>query len=63
VKILSAAGEGDALLLEMECAAGLTLNINPTLYLDAFLAAYGLKPGITYVRRTAVLMKNGENFF
>ena len=63
VKILSAAGEGNSLLLEMECAAGLTLNINPTLYLDAFLAAYELKPRITHVLRTAVLMKNGESFY
>jgi len=62
VKILSASGEGDSLLLEMECAAGLTLNINPTLYLDAFLAAYDLTPRITHVLRTAILMKNGEKF-
>lgn len=62
VKILSASGEGDELLLEMECAAGLTLNINPTLYLDAFLTAYALVPRVTHVLRTAVLMKNGTAF-
>ena len=62
VKILSASQEEDSLVLEMETAAGLALNVNPTLYLDAFLDTCKLTPRVVRVMRTAILMKDGERF-
>ena len=48
--------------LELETAAGIVNNVNPTLFLDAFAAFSGLTPSLVRVTRTQVLMENGEPF-
>lgn len=46
----------------MRAAAGNTLNLNPTLLLDAFAAEEGVRADWMRVVRTAVLDQDGNPF-
>jgi radical SAM-linked protein len=48
--------------LELRCAAGNTVNINPTLYLKAFYAWCGREPEGVRVARTAIFDANLREF-
>ena len=53
---------GDTLVFTMRAAAGNTLNLNPTLLLDAFAAEEGVRADWMRVVRTAVLDQDGNPF-
>lgn len=54
-KLLSAEADDGALHLTLRLAAGINLNINPGLYLDAFYAAYGQPPELRQIVRLRLL--------
>ena len=54
--------QGNSLHFDMRAAAGSTLNINPTLLLDAFAEETGFRADWMRVVRTAILTKKLKNF-
>jgi radical SAM-linked protein len=55
VRILSQEWQGDKLLLGLRAAAGIHLNINPTLFLKAFYSWSDIAPEGVRIVRTAIL--------
>lgn len=62
VQNLSEEWGGDSVALTLRAAAGISLNINPTLYLKAFYSWMDLQPEGVRVVRTGVLTKDLEDF-
>lgn len=60
-EILSQNGDDSELTAEIRLPAGNELNINPSLFLDAFAEKYG-EPEKIYVERTKILGDLGEEF-
>lgn len=60
-EILSKAVNGDELIAEIRLPAGNELNINPSLFLDAFAERFG-EPEKVYVERTKILCDMGGEF-
>lgn len=60
-EILSQNGNDSVLTAEIRLPAGNELNINPSLFLDAFAEKYG-EPEKIYVERTKILGDSGEEF-
>ncbi len=60
-EILSKTANGDELTAELRLPAGNELNINPSLFLDAFAEIYGELEKI-YVERTKILCDMGAEF-
>lgn len=60
--VLEAEAEGGVLRLRLRLASGNTLNINPTLFLEALYGCAGEEPASALVRRIAILDGQGRNF-
>lgn len=60
-EILSVNADNDELSAVIRLPAGNELNINPSLFLDAFAEKYG-EPGKLYVERTKILCDSGNDF-
>lgn len=54
--------DGNVLMMTMRAATGPSLNLNPTLVLDAFAAESGCKADWMRVVRVAILTAEGANF-
>lgn len=52
----------NGLIADIQLPAGLSLNINSGVFIDAFVSASGLVFDKIYTERTNILLKNGENF-
>lgn len=62
IQMLDSSADGHELSLTLRCAAGITLNINPTLLLNAFFDSAKLLPAWTRVVRTAIYDSKLEMF-
>lgn len=60
--VCDVSAQNNALTLRICTAAGTSLNINPTLVLDAFAEAYDAKADWTQVVRIAILDSDGKDF-
>ncbi|MFV0496891.1 MAG: TIGR03936 family radical SAM-associated protein [Candidatus Fimivivens sp.] len=61
-KILSVEAQSDGLMLTLRCRAGVEVNLNPTLALDALTEQTGFKPDWTTIERFAILNEALVNF-
>ncbi|WMJ84393.1 TIGR03936 family radical SAM-associated protein [Oscillospiraceae bacterium LTW-04] len=62
LKILSVEEQSDGLMLKLRCRAGVEINLNPTLALDALTEITGFKSDWTTIERFAILNEALENF-
>lgn len=62
LKILSVEEQSDGLMLTLRCRAGVEINLNPTLALDALTEITGFKSDWTTIERFAILNEALENF-
>jgi radical SAM-linked protein len=61
-EMLEAAPQGEALALRLRMAAGITLNVNPTLLLNAFYEWAGYAPEAAKITRTRILTADLRDF-
>lgn len=52
----------NGLIADIQLPAGLSLNINSGVFIDAFVSASGIAFDKIYTERTNILLKNGDNF-
>lgn len=62
LQILSVKEQSDGLLLTMRCRAGVEINLNPTLALDALAELTSFKADWATIERVAILNESLDNF-
>lgn len=62
INILGTELSENALIVAVRLPAGLSLNINSGVFVDAFTSASGIVFDKIYAERTNILLTNGENF-
>ncbi len=62
INIVSAEPVGDVLAVDIRLPAGLSLNINSNVFVEAYSSFSGISFENIYAERTNILLSNGENF-
>ncbi|NLP25844.1 MAG: TIGR03960 family B12-binding radical SAM protein [Clostridiales bacterium] len=62
IEIVSKIDEGDRLVIDVRLPAGTQVNLNPNLFLDAFLNGIEMNTFVAKVERTKIICGNGEFF-